>query len=273
MTTTADTPDLAAVTDRMRSTWASGDYAVIGSRISLTSEHLIDTADLRSGDRVLDVACGSGNASLAAARAGCHVTGVDFVPSLLERARVRAAAEGLEATFTEGDAQAIPMADDSYDAAISVFGVMFAPDQEACADELARVTRPGGTIALANWTPDGFVGDLLRTVSGHVPPPPGVRPGVQWGDEGRLAELFEATSSSIRSTRRTYVFRYPSADALIDEFRRFYGPVHKAFAAVGDGADALAEDLRATIARHDRRADEEPIAVGATYLETVITNR
>jgi ubiquinone/menaquinone biosynthesis C-methylase UbiE len=272
MTATA-TPDLAAITERMRSTWASGDYAVVGGRISITSEHLVDAADLRSGDRVLDVAAGSGNASLAAARAGCDVTGVDFVPTLLERARIRATAEGLPATFTEGDAQALPFEDGSFDASLSVFGVMFAPDQEACAREMARVTRSGGTIALANWTPDGFVGDLLRTVSGHVPPPPGIRPGVQWGDEGRLTELFGDTASSIRSTRRNYVFRYPSADAFIDEFRRFYGPVHKAFGAVGDGAEALTEDLRATIAAHDRRPDETPIAVTAAYLETVITNR
>lgn len=264
------TPDLTAITTRQQGTWATGDYAVIGSRISLTSEHLIDTADLRSGDAVLDVACGSGNASLAAARAGCRVTGIDYVPSLLDRARERAAAEGFAIDFTEGDAQSLAFADGSFDAAISVFGVMFAPDHDATAGELLRVTRAGGTIAVANWTPDGFVGGLLKTVGRHVPPPPGVRPGVLWGDQDHVAGLFAAGASSIRNHRRTHVFRYPSAQALVDEFRTYYGPVTKAFEAAGDPA-ALERDIIALVASHDRRTGEEPIAVPSTYLETVVT--
>ena len=269
--TTTTAPDLAAVTTRQQATWSTGDYSIIGARIALTSEHLIDTADLRSGDRVLDVACGSGNASLAAARAGCRVTGVDYVPSLLERSRTRAAAEGLDIDFTTGDAQALPFEDASFDAAISVFGAMFAPDHRATAGELLRVTRSGGTIAVANWTPDGFIGSLLKTVGAHVPPPPGVRPGVLWGEQAHIEELFDAGASAIRNHRRSYVFRYPSAEAFVEEFRRYYGPVNKAFEAAGDRAQMLNDDLLDLVRASDRRGDAGPIAVPSTYLETVIT--
>ena len=267
------TPDLAAITTRQQATWSTGDYSIIGARISLTSEHLVDTADLRSGDRVLDVACGSGNASLAAARAACRVTGVDYVPSLLERARTRAAAEGFAIDFMTGDAQALPFDDASFDAAISVFGVMFAPDHQTTADEMMRVTRSGGTIAVANWTPDGFIGQLLKTVGMHVPPPPGVRPGVLWGDQSHVEELFGAGASAMRSHRCSYVFRYPSAEAFVEEFRRYYGPVNKAFEAAGDRAEALNDDMLALIRASDRRGDGGAIAVPSTYLETVVTRR
>lgn len=267
------TPDLTAVTTRQQAAWSAGDYSIVGARISLSSEHLIDTADLVSGSDVVDVACGPGNAALAAARAGCRVTGVDYVPSLLERARVRAGVEGFDIDFRTGDAQALPLEDESFDAAISVFGVMFAPDHHATASELLRVTRPGGTIALANWTPDGFVGDLFRTVASHVPPPPGVSPGVLWGDEAHLEELFGAGAAAIRNHRRTYVFRYPSAQAFAEEFGRFYGPVNKALEAAGDGADSLGADLLGLASTMDRRGGGGPIAIPATYLETVITRR
>jgi SAM-dependent methyltransferase len=271
--TTTSTPDLAAITTRQQATWSTGDYSIIGARIALTSEHLVDTADLRSGDRVLDVACGSGNASLAAARAGCEVTGIDYVPSLLDRARTRAEAEGFAIEFTTGDAQALPFADASFDAAISVVGAMFAPDHQATAGEMLRVTRSGGTIAVANWTPDGFVGQLLKTVGAHVPPPPGVVPGVLWGDQSHIEELFGAGATAIRNHRRTYVFRYPSAEALVEEFRLYYGPVNKAYEAAGDDARALDSDFLALVRASDRRGGGGPVAIPATYLETVVTRR
>lgn len=270
MTTTA-TPDFATITTRQQATWATGDYSIIGARIALTSEHLVDTADLRSGDSVLDVACGSGNTSLAAARAGGRVTGIDYVPSLLERARTRTAAEGFSIDYMTADAQALPFGDASFDAAVSVFGVMFAPDHQKTADEMMRVTRSGGTIAVANWAPDGFIGSLLKTVGGYVPPPAGVRPGVLWGDQAHVEQLFGAGTSAIRCHRSSFVFRYPSAEAFIDEFRRYYGPVNKAFEAAGDRAEALYDDLLALVRASDRRGDGGAVAVPSTYLVTVAT--
>jgi SAM-dependent methyltransferase len=180
-TTQTSSPDLAAVKQKQQKMWASGDYAAVAARIAVMAEDLVQAAGLRAGDRVLDVATGSGNAAIAAARCGCEVTGTDYVPELLERGRARAAAEGLEVTFAEADAEDLPYADREFDAVLSCLGAMFAPDQERAAAELVRVCRPGGTIALANWTPAGFVGGILRTVGKHVPPPAGVRPPSQWG--------------------------------------------------------------------------------------------
>jgi SAM-dependent methyltransferase len=200
-TTTTQTalPDLAAVKARQQKMWASGNYAAVAARIVSMAEHLAEAADLRPGDRVLDVATGSGNAALAAARYGAEVTGVDYVPELLERARARAAAEGLEITFAEGDAEDLAFPDASFDAVLSALGVMFAPDQERAAAELVRVCRPGGTIGLVNWTPAGFIGQLLKTVTRHVPPPAGVRPPSQWGTEERCASCSATRCRAWRS--------------------------------------------------------------------------
>ena len=204
MTQTIDTqtPDLAAVKARQQLAWASGDYHAIAARIVPIAEQLVDAADLRAGWRVLDVAAGSGNSAIAAARLGCSVVGVDYVPSLLERARQRAAAEGLDVTFADGDAEALPCHDGEYDAVISVLGSMFAPDHQKAADELLRACRPGGTIALASWTPDGFIGQLFRTVAAHVTPPAGVASPMLWGTEQHLRR-------SVR--RRHHLLRRPRA--------------------------------------------------------------
>jgi SAM-dependent methyltransferase len=196
--TLAPQPDLAAVKARQRQTWASADYGAVAARIVLMAERLVDAADLHAGQRVLDVATGTGNAALAAARLGCEVTGIDDVPELLERGRARAAAEGLQVTFQEGDAEHLPFPDASFDAVLSVLGAMFTPDQERAAAELARVCRPGGTIALANWTPQGFIGQLFKTVGRHVPPPAGVKPPPLWGTEERLQELLGSATSALR---------------------------------------------------------------------------
>jgi ubiquinone/menaquinone biosynthesis C-methylase UbiE len=265
-------PDATAVKARQQKTWASGDFAVIASHIHSAAEHLAQAADLRAGWRVLDVATGSGNAALAAARCGCDVVGVDYVPALLERGRARAAAEGLSVDFREGDAEALPFRDGEFDAVLSIYGAMFAPRPERAAAEILRVVRPGGTIALASWTPTGFVGELLRTVGKHVPPSAGIPPPTQWGAEARLRELFGAGTSSIRSAARDFTFRYRSADEFVDVFRRFYGPTHKAFEALGDAkAPALRADFLALVKRHDRlhAGDGGPVAVPAEYLETV----
>jgi SAM-dependent methyltransferase len=272
-TTDAVQPDLAAVKQRQQQTWASADYAAVAARIVPMAEGLAQNAGLRAGDRVLDVATGSGNAALAAARCGCEVTGIDYVPALLERARARAAAEGLEVEFAEGDAEHLAFPDASFDAVLSCLGVMFTPDQERAAAELVRVCKPGGTIGLVNWTPAGFIGQLLRTVGKHVPPPAGVRPPPQWGTEERLGELLGDAVSRLDIQRRTFVFRFRSPDDFATFFRDNYGPVHKAFGALDEpGRERLYDDLTALAREHDR--EEGPsVAMPAEYLEVVATRR
>lgn len=266
--------DLTAVRQRQRQTWASGDFAVVAARIALTGEALADAADLRAGWRVLDIGCGSGNATLAAARSGTKVTGVDYVPAVLDRARARAAAEGLDIEFRTGDAEDLPATDGTFDAVLSVFGVMFAPDHRRAAAEIVRVARPGGTVALASWTPDGFVGQMLRVVASYVPAPPGLAPPVLWGTPAHLAALFGDSATDIRSTEQTCVFRYASAEEFVGFFRRWYGPTLKAFEALDEaGRAALARDLADLARRNDRYRDGGSIAVPATYLQTVLTLR
>jgi ubiquinone/menaquinone biosynthesis C-methylase UbiE len=267
------TPDLTAIKARQQATWASGDYHMIGTQILVVSELLIEALDVRSTERLLDVATGAGNAAMAAARRGCQVVGVDYVPALLERARRRTAAEGLAIDYRDGDAEALPFADGSFDVTTSVFGTMFAPDQERTATELVRVTRPGGRIGLASWTPDGFIGQLFKTNGRHVPPPAGLRSPVQWGTEARLRELFGDALADLRTTSREYVFRAASPEAYVDDWRRFYGPTMKAFEAVGpDGEAALRADLLELIASANRATDGTMV-VPSEYLEAVIVLR
>jgi ubiquinone/menaquinone biosynthesis C-methylase UbiE len=272
-TTTTQTaqPDLAAVKARQQKMWASGNYAAVAARIVSMAEHLAEVADLRPGDRVLDVATGSGNAALAAARYGAEVTGVDYVPALLERGRERAAAEGLEITFAEGDAEDLAFPDASFDAVLSALGVMFAPDQERAAAELVRVCRPGGTIGLVNWTPEGFIGQLLKTVTKHVPPPAGVRPPSQWGTEERLRELLGDAVSRLEISKRTYVWRFRSPEEFAGFFKELYGPTRKAFEALDEaGRRRLWDDLTALARDHDTDPGLT-VAMPAEYLEVVAT--
>jgi SAM-dependent methyltransferase len=267
----ATAPDLGAIKRRQHAAWSSGDFHVVAARIVLTAEHLCDTADLRAGWRVLDVATGSGNAAIAAARHGCRAVGVDYVPSLLERGRLRAAAEGLDVELIEGDAEALPFPDGSFDAVTSVFGSMFAPDHAQAASELLRVCRPGGTIALASWTPEGFIGELFRTVAGHVPPPAGVASPMLWGTEGHLRGLLGEGIASLDVTERSFTFRFGSAEEFVEFFRTWYGPTVKAFAALEDDAarDALEHDLVALARGFDRLDSPGAIAIPATYTEAV----
>ena len=267
------TPDLEAVKQRQQQAWSSGDYSVIAARIMLTAERLVDAADLRAGWRVLDVATGSGNAAIAAARLGTSVVGVDYVPALLEHGRRRAAAEGLAVSFSEGDAEALPFPDDSFDAVTSVFGAMFTPDHAQTASELLRVTRPGGTIALASWTPDGFIGELFRTIGAHVPPPAGVPAPMLWGTEGHLRELFGDGIASLDVTEQTFTFRFTSAEEFVAVFRRWYGPTVKAFAALeGAAQDALERDLVALARRFDLHG-ADATAIPSTYIEAIAVTR
>lgn len=270
--TTAAAPDLGAIKARQQETWASGDYSAVAARIPIISEQLCDSADLRAGWRVLDVAGGSGNTALAAARCGCEVVSVDYVPALLERARERALAEGLAVEAIVGDAEALPVADASFDGVVSALGVMFAPDHQRAAAELLRACRPGGTIALANWTPDGFIGGLFATTGAHVPPPAGLTPPSRWGTEEHVRALFGDGVRTLRATRRTYTFRARSPEGFVEFFRQNYGPTVKAFGALDDdGRTALAEDIAALVRRFDRLGGDGPVACPADYLEVVAT--
>ena len=266
-------PDLDAVKQRQQQAWASGDFSVVAARIVLVAEQLCDTADLHAGWKVLDVATGSGNAAIAAARHGCTAVGVDYVPALLERGRRHAAAEGLPVELLDGDAESLPFPDASFDAVTSVFGSMFAPDHAQAAAELLRVCRPGGVIALASWTPEGFIGELFRTVGKHVPPPAGVQSPMLWGTEAHLRELFGDSIASLEVTERTFTFRSTSAEEFVSFFRQWYGPTLKAFAALNDvAADALERDLIELAQRFDRLGTDA-IAIPATYTETVAIRR
>jgi ubiquinone/menaquinone biosynthesis C-methylase UbiE len=272
-TTQATQPDLRAVKARQQKMWASGDYSAVAAKIAVMAEDLVQAAGLRAGERVLDVATGSGNTAIAAARCGCVVTGTDYVPELLERGRARAAAEGLEVAFAEADAENLPYQDGEFDAVTSSLGVMFAPDQERAATELVRVCRPGGTIAMVNWTPTGFIGGLLRTVAKHVPPPPGVRPPTLWGTEERLRELLGDAVSDLRVTRREFVWRFPSAEDFTRFFRDNYGPTLKAFEALDEsGRQALYDDLTALARDHDQEPGPS-VAMPAEYVEVVATRK
>jgi SAM-dependent methyltransferase len=277
MTETLDAPtqapDLAAVKQRQQQAWGSGDYHAVAAKIVVVADRLVDAADLRAGWRVLDVATGSGNAAIAAARLGSTAVGVDYVPSLLERARARAAAEGVSVELVEGDAEALPFADASFDAVTSVFGAMFAPDHERAAAELLRVTRRGGTIALASWTPDGFLGQFFRTMAAHVPPPAGVRSPMLWGTESHLRGLFGDGIASLKARERTFTWRFTSTRDFVSLFRTWYGPTVKAFESLdADRSEALERDLIELGRRHDRLG-AGAIAIPATYLETVATRR
>jgi SAM-dependent methyltransferase len=263
--------DLKALKSRQQAAWSSGDYALIGTTLQIVGEELCEALDLRAGQKVLDVAAGNGNAALAAARRWCDVVATDYVPALLERARERAAAERLAIEFREADAEALAFADASFDVVVSTFGVMFTPDQDRAAAEMLRVCRRGGRIGLANWTPDGFIGQLFQTIGRHVPPPPGAKSPALWGTRARIGELFGSAATSIELARRHFVFRYRSPAHWLDVFKNWYGPVLKAFAALEPPARAALErDLMALLGRFNRSGDGT-LVVPAEYLEIVIT--
>ena len=265
--------DLAAVKARQQGAWSSGDYAIIGTTLQIVGEQLCEALDLRAGQTVLDVAAGNGNASLAAGRRWCEVVATDYVPALLDRARERAMAERLDISFQEADAEALPFSNGSFDVVVSTFGVMFTPNQDRAAAEMVRVCRRGGKIGLANWTPDGFIGQVFRTIGKHVPPAPGVKSPALWGTRARIAEWFEPHASSIKQTERSFTFRYRSPQHWTEIFRTYYGPVLKTFAALQPWQQAaLEDDLLALVARFNRAGDGTMV-VPSDYLEIIITRR
>jgi len=262
--------DFTAIKTRQQAAWGTGDYAVIGTTLQIVGESLAEACDLKTDERVLDVAAGNGNATLAAARRGCLVTSTDYVGSLLERGAERARAERLEVTFQTADAEALPFADASFDAAVSTFGVMFAPDHAKSAAELVRVVRPGGRIGLANWTPDSLIGRMFKVLGRYVPPPVGVQPPSLWGTEAHLRTLFGDAAAAVQATPRHFAFRYRSAAHFIDVFRTWYGPVNKAFAAqTPEKAEALAGELSELLDSMNR-AGPSSLVVPSEYLEVVV---
>jgi SAM-dependent methyltransferase len=266
-------PDLGALKLRQHGAWSSGDYAIVGTTLQIVGEQLCEALDLRSGQKVLDVAAGNGNATLAAARRWCDVVSTDYVPNLLERGRLRAGAEGLPIEFKEADAEALGFADASFDVVVSTFGVMFTPDQDKAAAELTRVCKPGGKIGLANWTPEGFIGQLFKTLGKYLPPPVGAKSPALWGTEARLKEMFGASAASIRAERRDFNFRYRSPEHFLDIFKSYYGPMLKAFAALDAASQqGLRSDLLALVGKLNR-ADDGTMVVPSEYLEVVITKR
>lgn len=273
MTPAAPSIDLGAVKSRQQAAWSTGNYAVVGTTLQIVGESLCEALDLRAGSRVLDVAAGNGNATLAAARRFADVISTDYVGSLLEAGKARAQAEGHAVRFQEADAENLPFADASFDAVVSTFGVMFTPDQDKAAAELARVCRAGGKIGLANWTPESFIGRLFKTIGQYVPPAPGVKSPALWGTKARLEELFGRAAKTIRAESRHFTFRYRSPEHWLEVFRTYYGPVNKTYAALDAGRQAeLTRDILALI-EGDNRSGDGTMVLPAEYLEVVVERK
>jgi ubiquinone/menaquinone biosynthesis C-methylase UbiE len=269
----SSTPDFAAIKAKQQAAWSSGNYAIVGATLQIVGEELCEAMDLKAGSKVLDVAAGNGMASLAAARRWCEVMSTDYVPALLERGKARAAAEGMNIEFKEADAENLPFDNNAYDVVLSTFGVMFTPNQDKAASELLRVCKPKGKIGLANWTPDGFIGQVFKTLGKYLPPPAGAKSPALWGTHARLAEFFDAGAGSVKAEPRMFNFRYRSAEHFLDVFKTFYGPVLKAFAALEPAKqEELHNDLHALIVRMNRASDGG-LVVPSEYLEVVVTKR
>lgn len=268
----AAAPDFAAIKQRQQATWASGDYAIVGTTLQIVGETLAEACDIRAGERVIDIAAGNGNATLAAARRFAEVTSTDYVPALLDKGAQRARAEGLSnIKFQAADAEALPFGDGSFDVAISTFGAMFTPEHARCAGEMARVVRAGGRIGLANWTPTGFIGRLFKIIGAHVTPPAGVKPPPLWGTAEHLGELFGERAATIRCERRHFNFRYHSAAHFVQIFRDYYGPTHKAFGALDDNGRKSLERAITALVEEMNVAGKGTVVVPSEYLEAVIT--
>ena len=265
--------DLAAVKARQQGAWSTGNYAVVGTTLQIVGESLCEALDLRSGSRVLDVAAGNGNATLAAARRWCDVTSTDYVPTLLESGKARAQADGYAIKFQVADAENLPFPDASFDAVMSTFGVMFTPDQDKAAAELARVCRPGGKIGLANWTPESFIGQLFKTIGKYIPPAPGVKSPALWGTEARLKELFGGSARTIHTASREFTFRYRSPEHWIEVFRTYYGPMNKTYGALDAEKQAAFTQEVLTLMASRNRSGDGTLVLPSEYLEVVIERR
>ena len=266
-------PDLKAIKSKQQATWSSGDYAIVGTTLQIVGEQLAEAMDLRAGEKVLDVAAGNGNATLAAARRWCEVTSTDYVETLLARGKQRAEADGLKVTFQQADAEALPFADASFDGVMSTFGAMFSPDQGRTASEMLRVCRPGGRVGLANWTPGGFIGQMFKTIGKQLPPPAGMKSPALWGTWEWVEKAFRADAAALAAEPRHFVFRYRTPEHFLDVFRRYYGPMLKAFEALDTrGRAALSRDIIELIGTFNRATDGTMVVPGE-YLEVVVTKR
>ncbi|HEX2538658.1 MAG TPA: class I SAM-dependent methyltransferase [Pseudolabrys sp.] len=269
----AASPDLKAIKSKQQATWSSGDYAIVGTTLQIVGEQLAEAMDLRAGQKVLDIAAGNGNATLAAARRWCEVTSTDYVETLLARGKQRAEADGLAVTFQTADAEALPFADASFDGVMSTFGAMFSPDQSSTASEMLRVCRPGGRIGLANWTPDGFIGQMFKTIGKQLPPPAGMKSPALWGTWEWIEKAFRADAAALAAEPRHFMFRYRTPEHFLDVFRRYYGPMLKAFDALDTrGRAALSRDIIELIGNFNRATDGTMVVPGE-YLEVVVTRR
>jgi ubiquinone/menaquinone biosynthesis C-methylase UbiE len=269
----AASPDLKAIKSKQQATWSSGDYAIVGTTLQIVGEQLAEAMDLRAGQKVLDIAAGNGNATLAAARRWCEVTSTDYVETLLARGKQRAEADGLAVTFQTADAEALPFADASFDGVMSTFGAMFSPDQSSTASEMLRVCRPDGRIGLANWTPDGFIGQMFKTIGKQLPPPAGMKSPALWGTWEWIEKAFRADAAALAAEPRHFMFRYRTPEHFLDVFRRYYGPMLKAFDALDTrGRAALSRDIIELIGNFNRATDGTMVVPGE-YLEVVVTRR
>jgi ubiquinone/menaquinone biosynthesis C-methylase UbiE len=270
---TTATSDLTALKIRQQAAWSSGNYAVVGTTLQIVGEQLCEALNIRPGCKVLDVAAGNGMVSLAAARRWCDVTSTDYVPALLEAGRARASAEGLHIEFLEADAEELPFEDNVFDTVLSTFGVMFTPNQDRAAAELLRVCKPKGQIGLANWTPEGFIGQVFKTLAKYLPPPPSAKSPALWGTRARITEMLGSATTLIKAESRCFNFRYRSPEHFLDVFETFYGPIHKAFAALDQQQQTgLRNDLNALIVRMNKASDGTMV-VPSEYLEVVITKQ
>lgn len=270
---TPNTPDLAALKQRQNATWSSGDYSIIGTTLQIVGETLAEACDIKCDERVLDIAAGNGNATLAAARRGAQVTSTDYVPALLERGAERAHAERLNVTFKTADAESLPFEDHSFDVILSTFGAMFSPDHNRVAAQMMRVCRPGGRIGLSNWTPEGFIGQVFKTLGRRLPPPQGLQSPALWGVESHIHDLFGAEATSIVAQRRFFNFRYRSAAHFIDVFRTWYGPIHQAFKILSPADAAGLESDLTGLLNQLNRAGADSLVVPSEYLEVVVSRR
>jgi ubiquinone/menaquinone biosynthesis C-methylase UbiE len=265
--------DLEALKARQQGAWSSGNYAVVGTTLQIVGEDLCEALDVRSGQKVLDVAAGNGNVTLAAARRWCNVVSTDYVPSLLEHSRTRAAAEGLSIEYGHADAEALGFAEATFDVVVSTFGVMFTPNQDKAALELIRVCKSGGKIGLANWTPEGFIGQVFKILGNYLPPPAGVKSPALWGTRARITEMFGSATASIKAEQNTFAFRYRSPEHFLEIFKNYYGPILKAFEALDEtGRQGLGNELLALIGRMNR-ADDGTMVVPSEYLEVVMVKK
>ena len=267
-------PEMESLKAKLKAVWMSGDFGEVAKHIEAGAEDFIARLALKPGVRLLDVACGSGNQSIPAAQAGAIVTGVDIAPNLLEQARARAASEGLSIQFDEGDAEKLPYDDAAFDVVVSMFGAMFAPRPELVASELVRVCRPGGKIVMANWTPEGFIGQMFKVTGKHVPPPPNMPSPVKWGDEATVRERLRDGIADLQMTRRMCPFSYPVPPAeVVESFRMYYGPTRRAFEALDEaGQAALRKDLEELWAGNNQATDNTTYGEGE-YLEVVATRK